>query len=157
MGRSSIFLSAISNRLAASSDRSRFLGMTVGMAISQLIEPPGKAMKFDLEEMESDDAIRYINLVRTQDRVRSIESLKKNTKATEALAKSKKDTMHRLTSHQPRTNPQSTKVVSIEEVEDSEDEEDDEDLAPYEKPDADPSDSEEDPTLIQRGKISAPV
>ena len=56
IGRSSIFLGSISNRLAASSTRARFLGLIVGTAISELVEQPGKAMKFDLQEMESEEA-----------------------------------------------------------------------------------------------------
>ena len=158
IGASSIFLSAISNRLAASSNRSRFLGMTVGMAISRLIEPPGKAMNFDLEEMASDEANRYMGLVGTQDIVGSLESLKRSLEATtKLLPKLKQHAKFAVSSHQPRTTSQRAKVVSIEEIQDSEEEEEEDDLAPYEKPDADPSDSEEDPTLIRRGKLSAPV
>lgn len=157
IGRSSLFLNSISNRLAASSARSRFLGMVVGMALSRLIEQPGKAMKFDLEEVESDEAIRYMNLTRTKDAIGSLESIKSEIKATGNVQRSKKCPKPVSTSHlRPRTNPQPVKVVSIEEINSSEDEEE-EDLIPYEKPDADPSDSEDDPTLIQRGKPTAPV
>lgn len=115
-------------------------------------------MRFDLEEMEGDEATRYMNLVRTEDRVGSLEYLKESTKAAaEMLPELKKETRSGLSSHQSR-KPQQAKLISIEEIDDSEGEEEEEDdLAPYEKPDADPSDSEEDPTLIRRGKLSAPV
>lgn len=157
IGRSSIYLSSVSNRLAASSSRSRFLGMIVGMALSQLFEPPGKAMKFDIEEMESDEAVSYINLIRTKDDVGSLESLrpKANTEksATETgIKKSVSSSRHRQ-----NANSRPVKIVSIEEVDDSRKSDDDDDLIPYEKPDMDPSDSEDDPTLIQRGKPAAPV
>ena len=59
-------------------------------------------------------------------------------------------------SRKPKSERPATKIVSVQEVsEDSESE--DEDLVSYEKPDSDPSDSEEDPTLIQRSKPNAPV
>ncbi|KAI5302499.1 hypothetical protein KEM55_001054, partial [Ascosphaera atra] len=38
-----------------------------------------------------------------------------------------------------------------------EDEEEDKDLLPYEKPDSDPEDSEDDVTLIDRSKPNPPV
>jgi telomere length regulation protein len=46
--------------------------------------------------------------------------------------------------------------MAIEEISDKSEAED-EDLMMYEKPDTDASDSEEDPTLIQRSKPSPPV
>jgi telomere length regulation protein len=49
-----------------------------------------------------------------------------------------------------------TKVMAIEEISD-ESEAEDEDLMMYEKPDTDASDSEEDPTLVQRSKPRPPV
>ncbi|KAK5268769.1 telomere binding protein, partial [Exophiala xenobiotica] len=50
--------------------------------------------------------------------------------------------------------------MAIEELsasEDSSNDEDDPELRPYARPDSDPSDSEDDPTLINRNKPSAPV
>lgn len=57
----------------------------------------------------------------------------------------------------PKRRPQaeSSKVISIEEVDDDSESEDD--LISYQKPDDDPEDSDEDPTLINRSKPKAPV
>ncbi|KAI9926433.1 telomere binding protein [Aspergillus wentii] len=155
VGRSSIFLNVVSNRLAASSTRARFLGMIIGTAISQLIEEPGKGMKFDLEEMESEEAHWYLNLLRTEDEPGSLGLLKEQKdSAPKANRPTKK-------SSSTPAQSQTTKIVAIEEIEDSanedEEEEEDDDLIPYEKPDDDPSDSDEDPTLIQRNKPTVPV
>lgn len=156
IGRSGIFLNGISNRLAAASIRARFLGMIVGTAISQLIEEPGKAMKFDLEEMESEEAEWYLNLTKTKDILGSLDSIHSRNDST-----SKTQRPARSLSSDPaqsRDKPQSAKIEAIEEIDDSENkEEEDEDLIPYEKPDDDPSDDDDDPTLVQRNKPTAPV
>ncbi|KAE8352543.1 telomere length regulation protein-domain-containing protein [Aspergillus coremiiformis] len=155
IGRSSTFLNTVSNRLAASSSKARFLGMIIGMSISQLIEQPGKAMRFDLEEMESDEALRYFNLVKVQDSVGSLESIKSPTNSIPKSQKHEPDSVRTTQKQPPR---RTAKIVAIEEIEsENEGDEDDEDLIPYEKPDEDPYDSEEDPTLIKRNKPAAPV
>ena len=156
IGRSSIFLGSISNRLAASSTRARFLGLIVGTAISELVEQPGKAMKFDLEEMESEEAAWYMNLIKTKDTLGSLDSIRLQK---DSIQKSAKSSSSKPTApKQPRANQNPVKTVSIEEIEESENEdEEDEDLVPYEKPDDDPSDDDDDPTLVQRNKPTAPV
>ncbi|KAL2847666.1 telomere length regulation protein-domain-containing protein [Aspergillus pseudodeflectus] len=163
IGRTSVFLNAVSNRLAAASTRARFLGMLIGTAISQLIEEPGKAMRFDLEEMESTEAEWYLSLIRTEDSIGSLETIKLQEnlapRSSQKLDKGKTFTSN----YQPFKKASQTatsKIVAIEEIGDSdeeEEEEEDEDLIPYEKPDEDPSDSDDDPTLVQRKKPTAPV
>ncbi|KAL4955437.1 telomere length regulation protein-domain-containing protein [Aspergillus filifer] len=161
IGRSGVFLKTVSNRLAASSSRARFLGMIIGTAISQLIEQPGKAMKFDLEEMDSSEATRYLNLIKVWDEIGSLESIQ--APANMVNQPRKAPTKKSATAATPRAPAKSShgpaKIVAIEEIEDSGEEEDDDDdgLIPYEKPDEDPSDEDEDPTLIQRNKPTAPV
>ncbi|KAL4926004.1 telomere length regulation TEL2 family protein [Aspergillus undulatus] len=159
IGRTSVFLNAVSNRLAASSTRARFLGMIIGTAISQLIEEPGKAMRFDLEDMESSEATRYLDLIVTQDKVGPMDSLKAPTgTATKPLQTATKRPAAATTSQSSGKFGQgTTKIVAIEEINDSGEEDDDDDLIPYEKPDEDPEDEDEDPTLIQRNKPTAPV
>ncbi|EIT77063.1 telomere length regulation protein-domain-containing protein [Aspergillus flavus] len=156
IGRSSAFLNTVSNRLAASSSKARFLGMIIGMSISQLIEQPGKAMKFDLEEMEGDEALWYFNMVNTQDSVGPLESIMPTDSASKAQQPAKSSpTSARATRKPP---PRTAKIVAIEEiVSENEEPEENEDLIPYEKPDEDPYDSDEDPTLVQRNKPTAPV
>lgn len=134
--------------------------MIVGTGISQLIEEPGNAMKFDLEEMHSEEALWYLSLTTVQDAVGPVESIK-------ALQKAHSTTQQPIKRNSPAQNqkpsarsnrPRTTKIVAIEEIDESEEETDeDDDLLPYEKPDDDAEDEDEDPTLVQRNKPSAPV
>ena len=158
IGRSGIFLSAVSNRLAASSTRARFLGMTVGTAISELIEQPGKGMKFDLLEMNSEEATWYLGLIKRKDTMGSLDSLRYPDKLTPQKPTTKRAEKPKAPAQKQGNQPRS-KIVAIEEINESENEEDeeDEDLIPYEKPDDDLSDDDEDPTLVQRNKPTPPV
>ncbi|OAX83232.1 hypothetical protein ACJ72_02410 [Emergomyces africanus] len=150
--QSGTYLTAISNRLAASSPRARFLGMIVGMSVSKLVDPADKAMKFDLDEMESEEALWYMSLTSVQDNVGSINDLRhKNT--LNSPKKSKRNMRNVPQSDQPKSSESTSKVISIEDIS----EESDDDFLSYEKPDTDASDSEDDPTLINRSKPSAPV
>jgi telomere length regulation protein len=118
-------------------------------------------MKFDLEEVETDEAQWYLSLTTVEDKVRSLDVLRdpKQSETKKAVKKSKSQVpYYSRTSQRPPAAGPTSKVIAIEEISDDEDvhmEEDD--LLPYEKPDSDASDSEEDPTLIQRGKPTAPV
>ncbi|OQD82806.1 hypothetical protein PENANT_c019G05656 [Penicillium antarcticum] len=158
VGRSGAYLNAVSNRLAASSNRARLLGMIIGTGISELIEEAGKVLKFDLEEMQSEEVKMYLNLTKLKDECGSPESLK-------SLREAPPKPIHAKRTPKPKTQfslSQTSKIVAIEEVEDSDeekfaDEDDDDDLIPYEKPDDDAYDSDDDPTLIQRTKPTAPV
>lgn len=64
VGRSGAYLNAVSNRLAASSNRARLLGMIIGTGISELIEEPDKVLRFDLEDMRSEEALWYLGLTK---------------------------------------------------------------------------------------------
>lgn len=160
IGRSGIFLSGVSNRLAASSTRARFLGMIVGTAISQLIEEAGKGMKFDLEEIESEEALWYMDLINTKDSLGSLDSIRTPTPKAQKPPRN----LSSDPTSQSQSKPQSSKIVAIEEIEseneeeeEEEEQEEEDDLVPYEKPDDDPSDDDNDPTLVQRNKPTAPV
>jgi telomere length regulation protein len=133
--------------------------MIVGTGISQLIEEPGKAMKFDLDEMQSEEALWYLSLTTVHDKVGPVESIKLLQKAPSGTQQPIKST-HTSQNQKPsaQNRPQTSKIVAIEEINDSEEESDEDDgLLPYEKPDEDAEDEDEDPTLIQRNKPSAPV
>ncbi|KAH8705202.1 telomere length regulation protein-domain-containing protein [Talaromyces proteolyticus] len=157
MGQSALYLNAISNRLAASSSRARLFGMIVSMAISNLCDPHGKGLKFDLDEVETEEAEWYMNLTHVKDSIGSIQYLK-NFSQIETEKATKEINSSRFSQPAPsKISRPTTKIVAIEEISDNEDDEDDEDLTPYEKPDNDTSDEEDDPTLIQRGKPTAPV
>ncbi|KAK2757076.1 telomere binding protein [Arachnomyces sp. PD_36] len=158
-GKSGVYLNAISNRLAATSPRSRFLGMVVALAISALVDAPDKAMKFDLEEMESEEAKWYRSLTGINDSIGSVQDLRDWNEST-ALQEKTNDTRgpakKPANERRAHTKVHTSKIVAIEEVSTDSEEEDD-DLMSYEKPDSDASDSEDDPTLIQRSKAVAPV
>ncbi|KAL4784422.1 telomere length regulation protein-domain-containing protein [Aspergillus varians] len=160
IGRTSVFLNAVSNRLAAASTRARFLGMIIGTAVSQLIEQPGKAMKFDLEEMGSNEATSYLGLTKTEDQIGSLDSIKTPRKIANELRQGAYKRSAPSTASRPLRKPNQgmARIVAIEEIDDEDDGDDeDEDLIPYEKPDEDPYDEDDDPTLIQRNKPVAPV
>ncbi|CAG8265654.1 unnamed protein product [Penicillium salamii] len=155
-GRSSAFLNAVSNRLAASSNRARFLGMVVATGISALIEEPEKALKFDLEEMRSEEAQWYLSLTNVSD---ELGLPRESMKMLREIQSKKSEQTQPKPAPKPKAHAQrqgTSKIVAIEEIEDSDEDEDDE-LIPYEKPDDDAYDSDDDPTLIQRNKPTAPV
>lgn len=150
-GRSKAYLSAVSNRLASSSNRARFMGMVVGTGISSLIDEPGNAMKFDLDEMNSDETKWYLSLTKVFDEASSFESMSALLKAEPPK---QKPAQKPKKSEAPSKGPRIVEVISDDE-DDAEEEEDD--LIPYEKPDIDLDDEEDDPTLVQRNKPTAPV
>ncbi|KAJ5776655.1 uncharacterized protein N7511_001666 [Penicillium nucicola] len=159
IGRSGAYLNAVSNRLAASSDRARLLGMIIGTGISELIEEPGKTLKFDIEEMQSEDTKFYLSLTKVKDECGTPESINLLREVLPKPIRSKPTPKPKAQTFLP---PQRSKIVAIEEIEDSDeeksaDEDEDDDLIPYEKPDDDAYDSDDDPTLIQRNKPTAPV
>ena len=133
--------------------------MVVGMAISALVDPPDKAMKFDLEEMDSEDARWYRSLTGVEDSIGSVEYLsdwKENTSHKETKKDTKDPAPKSVVGGISQARTHTSKIVAIEEVSTDPEDEDD-DLMSYEKPDSDASDSEDDPTLIQRSKPTAPV
>ena len=115
-------------------------------------------MKFSVEEIDLADGKWYRNLVTIQDAVGSIEDLKFDS----SLAKKVPASEYQRRKSNQKTKKSSTKteaasrIVAIEEVDDESESEDD-DLVAYEKPDSDVSDEDEDPTLVQRDKPTAPV
>ncbi|KAI1916144.1 telomere binding protein [Ophidiomyces ophidiicola] len=154
--KSGTYLSAITHRIGASLPRSRFLGMAVGMGLSKLTDSPDKALKFQSDEMQTQDALWYINLITLHDKIGSPTDLVgfkcASLNPTEG-SRSMEYTVQKA--HiQPKSKLNTSRVINIEEVPDSAE---DEDIYSYEKPDSDASDSEDDPTLIQRSKPSAPV
>ncbi|MCJ1465899.1 telomere binding protein [Pseudocyphellaria aurata] len=157
MARSSLYLSAISNRLAASSTRASLLGMIVGTAISELVDSREKRMNFSTEEVNSTEGQWYRSLTQLTDPVGTISDLKPSASSSSGVSSSssrnwsKSDETSKISTKTGSTS----KIISIEELDNSESE--DEDLVRYEKPDSDPSDSEEDATLVQRNRPVAPV
>ncbi|EXJ88295.1 hypothetical protein A1O1_05225 [Capronia coronata CBS 617.96] len=158
---SSTFLRMVSTRLSASVPRARFLGMIVAVAMSKSIDKPDKVMDFGVEEIQGEDAQRWLDLVNIRDSIGSLADLPKTEvppgkmKATSRSTKPARPKRVSVTSQ-----PHSSKVIAIEEVDETEHTGSDEEelgLRPYARPDSDPSDSDDDPTLINRNKPSAPV
>lgn len=156
IARSSIFINAVSNRLAASSERPRFLGMVTGMAISELIDDSDKRMKFTTDTLNSPDTEWYLQLTGIQDNFGNSDDLKILEGGSpliqadsDHLAVKKKPS--RITESPPKSV--ASKITSIEEVYSDEDE----DFPTYRKPDSDAEDSDDDPTLINRNKPKPPV
>lgn len=159
MARSSLYLNAISNRLAASSPRASTLGIYVGTAISELVDPQDKRMKFSSEELTSAQGRQYRGLTRIQDPLESTDGLKQEEVSIKPTAtRTQKSLGIQRVKSQSRISQalKVSKIISIEEVERGSDSEHD-DLPTYAKPDSDASDSDEDPTVINRDKPTAPV
>ncbi|KAL8995110.1 MAG: hypothetical protein Q9169_005093 [Polycauliona sp. 2 TL-2023] len=154
--RSSLYLNSISNRLAASSQRVSLLGMYLGTAMSKLIDPPERRMNFDSEEMTSSRGQRYLSLTEIQDSLGSMDDLKRKEVKSELSFRPAKTTASKEKNPKERNEKASegSKIISIEEVDDQSE---DEVLPMYAKPDSDASDSDDDPTVIERNKPTAPV
>ena len=156
--RSSVYINTISNRLSASSQRASFLGMLVGTAVSELVDPEGKRMKFSMEELDSVDGKWYRSLTTIEDKVGIIEDLKIDVPQAKKPPAAK-DRIPRVAKQYDTTSSNAgaaSRVIAIEEVQDDIESED-EDIVMYQKPDSDASDEDEDPTLVQRDRPSAPV
>lgn len=156
------FLHMVSARLSASVPRSRFLGMIVATALSKLVDKADRVMNFGTEEMDSEEANSWFDLVNVTDIVGDLSALKTGT-AIALPQTAQKRTLTASSKRSSRPTPQNTKIIAIEEISDSDrenassDEEEEPDLRPYVRPDSDPEDSDDDPTLINRKKPSAPV
>ncbi|KAI9806862.1 MAG: telomere binding protein [Piccolia ochrophora] len=164
LARSSLHLNAVSNRLAASSVRSHFLGMSVGTSISDLIDKPDNKMKFSMDEGDRAESEWYQSLTKVEDSIGTISDIKDRLNPKpEQKPKAKKDTSQQKHPATATLGGGMSKIISIEEINDEEDDNDmggsdgDDDLVPYEKPDTDDEEEEDDPTLIQRDKPTAPV
>lgn len=151
MTRYGPWLNAISNRLAASQERARFLGMVVGEAITGLYEKGDKKLDFHQEETKGEEGMWYKGLTTVEDKRGPVEALRKKETVREVRPKPV-----------PQPKPQHKGPIRapaqgfiIEEVDDDESEEDD--LVAYAKPDSDEEDSDDDATLVQRNKPKAPV
>ncbi|OCK84672.1 hypothetical protein K432DRAFT_319798 [Lepidopterella palustris CBS 459.81] len=163
--RSSNHLRGMSNHIAASSPRARFLGIVVGLAISELVDKPGNRLKFELDETQYSEAKWFQQLTNLNDKVGTPEDLKfvqikMNTNQVKIGQTSD------ISSSKSRTS-RSTKIYAGADVNcrqitgpriiEVEDDSEDDDLVPYGKPDSDPEDDYDDPTMIQRDKPKAPV
>ncbi|KAK8138513.1 telomere length regulation protein [Apiospora sp. TS-2023a] len=156
--RSSNFLNTISNRIGASQDRAKFLGMVVGEALSGLIHNEDKRLNFHMDMTATGEGKWYKSLVTVADKIGPISPLKSQEipKEKPAAPKPKKE-IPKSAPKPARSMPQSGFI--IEEIEDDDEtgEEEDDDMVAYAKPDSDEEDEDDDPTMINRNKPKAPV
>ena len=146
---------ATSNRLSASVERARFLGMIVATAVSRLVDEPEKMVNFDIDDMRGQEAEKWLSFVMIDDGVGDKEnlhalSLKQlhQTTRTALQQRRRPDRKSSLSEKRPSATPTEHRDY-LESEKDG--------LEPYDKPDSDPYDSEDDPTLINRSKPRAPV
>ncbi|KAI7016937.1 hypothetical protein KC355_g3824 [Hortaea werneckii] len=173
--RSTGHMQGVSDRLGASNEKARWLGMVVAMAISRLVDKEGQRMDFGVEETRTEEAVWYRNLVDLKDAPGSLDDFGRLLRESET----KKPVRRRLRQPDPEKMPtingkpvfgpprppppqpvaSQTEVVGekISEVVESGEEDADDDLTPYAKPDSDPEDSDEDATLVNRNRPRPPV
>ncbi|KAL7909329.1 telomere length regulation domain-containing protein [Trichoderma velutinum] len=158
--RSGSYLTAISNRIAATQARARFLGLVVGESLSTLMDDKNQKLDFHMDETESEEAQWLKSLTTISDGVGSIEPILKTEFTGPPVKKENRPPQKRT--HKPKAKPKAKPepnistikpIAIIEEIDSSDDEED---LVPYAK-DSDPEDSDDDATLVQRNKPKAPV
>lgn len=114
-------------------------------------------MKFDLEGFDTEEAEWYLGLTIVDDKMSSIQDLRKLDSGKEKISKLAKTSKPKVAWAPSPIQREGSKIVAIEEITDDDIEDEEDEFMPYAKPDSDASDSEDDPTLVQRGKSSAPV
>lgn len=131
----------LSNRLSASVDRVRFLGMIIGESISRKIDPYERRLKFKVPETEESSAESWRSLIDIDDDLRPLKDLQGGI--VEEVGDS--------------SAGEEPSMVPAEEFLVDEEDELDTDLPTYPAPDSDAEDSDDDPTLLSREKIPIPL
>ncbi|KAK7226389.1 hypothetical protein V2G26_014392 [Clonostachys chloroleuca] len=154
--RSAPYLRAISNRIAATQSRARFLGMVVGETLSGLVDNSDNKLDFHMDDMEFADMVSLKELSKISDSIGPAEPLlsarQESPPQLQPTTTSKKVPKRKPKPTSPIVQPKSI----IQEIDSSGEEDEDEDLVPYAKH-SDPEDSDDDPTLIQRNRVKPPV
>ncbi|CAI4216302.1 unnamed protein product [Parascedosporium putredinis] len=146
-----LYTAMVSARLETPNNAARGLGMVVGEAISALIHNPEQRLNFDMSETDSADSRRLKSLTKVNDKLGPVKPLL----ATKELPKTNPSPVYikqKPKKPKPTAPPSQKSKLIIEEVGSSDD-----DITPYDKPDSDDEDSEEDPTLVRRDNVKAPV
>ncbi|KAG6123537.1 hypothetical protein E4U13_005005 [Claviceps humidiphila] len=169
--RSGTYLGTISNRIASTHGRARFLGLCVGEALSLLQDSNAKKLDFHMDETDSEEAQWLKNLAKVADavgpagpiltcpssrvetnaqRLRVAATLK-STPAVSTLRPKPKPKAKPMPVSQPAPRP------IIEEIDSSDESADDELLQPLPNEGSDDPDSDDDATLVRRNKPNPPV
>jgi telomere length regulation protein len=153
--RSSEYLNGISKHLSSSSTRVRWLGMVVATTVSALADSSSTKINFDDESMSTPEAEWYKSLATLDDQPSTSWNMSdlfshdvqqpRQPKSTASLA-IRKQKVAPKESEKASPKPKSNVIEVI-----------DDDIVGYEKPDSDPEDEEEDPTLINRDRPRPPV
>ncbi|KAK3641189.1 telomere binding protein [Elasticomyces elasticus] len=171
VARSTGHMQGTSNRLNASNQRARWLGMVVATAISGLVDREGSRMNFGIDEVKTDEALWYLSLVTVEDHEGELSAFEAIRARQEKAIKVTRKAYHNETKALPMRNgkpvygpprpptPVQTEVIGekVAELLDEMSDDEDDDLRPYGKPDSDPEDSDEDATLVNRNKPRPPV
>jgi telomere length regulation protein len=137
---SSIYNESLSNRLSASVDRVRFLGMIVGESISRKIDPEERRLKFKVTETEDATAEAWRSLIDIDDEIYPLKDLRGG------IVEEAED----IPVAEPPLIP--AEEVTVDEIDDLDD-----DLPTYPAPESDAEDSDDDPTLVSREKTPNPL
>jgi telomere length regulation protein len=138
---SPIYNDGLSNRLSASIDRVRFLGMIVGEAISRKIDAEERRLKFKVQDTEDPSAESWRSLIDVDDELYPLQNLQ------DGIVVENEDI-----SPSPKESTTPAEEFLVEEDDDA-----DKDLQSYPLPESDHEDSDEDPTLVTRTKTHAPL
>ncbi|KAJ6262701.1 DNA replication checkpoint protein tel2 [Drechslerella dactyloides] len=155
--RSSPFMNGISNHLASTNLRVRFLGMIVGETVSSLVDQGGKQLKFtDSLDASEDEAAKWRGLVKVDDTLPGFEIFQDGSLSSTKSSKPPK----RKSPVKPKAVVDITPTTTLtpsNRIEELDSDSGDDDLIPYPKPDSDPEDSDDDATLVNRKKPTPPV
>jgi len=125
-------------------------------------------MVFDVDQVKTEEAKWYLQLTQCNDKPgslqdirdlflsRSVNPISPTSKGKLVSSSQKRQKEKHVSKPGAKTTKKkpNTPVLKIVELDDDGEEDD---LIPYPKPDSDPSDSEDDPTLVQRNKPRPPV
>lgn len=154
--RSGTYLSTISNRIASTNARARFLGMCIGEGLSAILDNSTKKLDFHMEEMNTEEAQWFKGLTKASDSIGPVELLLSKPSSTQPKPPTRKTTKppsKKKPKHKPAVSEPPPKAI-IEEIDSSDDEEND---LPTAAKSSDDEDSDDDPTLVQRNKPKPPV
>jgi telomere length regulation protein len=124
----------LSDRLAASVEKTRFLGMIVGESISRKLDTEERRLKFKVPDTESPAAESWRSLIDVDDEIHPLKDLQGGI------------------IEETTETPVEPDMVPAEEFLVDDDEDEDADLKLYPAPDSDAEDSDDDPTLVNREK-----
>ncbi|KAL9093793.1 MAG: hypothetical protein Q9159_000095 [Coniocarpon cinnabarinum] len=150
LAHSSTQTEGTSARLNSTSPRVRFLGMAVATTISQHVDKPETKLNHKFEGEEQDEYNNLNALFKIEDGIGSLDDVLIPSNSSSLDEQALVIIPAQRKAQKPKPTKSTAKIQVVEE-------DDDDDLLPHAKPDSDPEDEDEDPTLVQRKKPKAPV